>query len=42
MQKREYLDLTTEKGNRFYFRTESLNAGLRRIRRISRVYYHYE
>ena len=24
MQKREYLDLTTEKGNRFYFRTESL------------------
>ena len=24
MQKRKYLDLTTEKGNRFYFRTESL------------------
>lgn len=24
MQKREYLDLTTEKGNRFYFRMSSL------------------
>ena len=24
MQKRKYLDLTTEKGNRFYFRMSSL------------------